>query len=103
MIRRKRKRKKGRKKEEEIKMGRRGEDIKKRKSMIKMRREGDEKRRGENDKEKGKCTYISEYGLEESKKILHQITNEAISMLDEFGKKAEFLKELARYIETRNK
>lgn len=56
-----------------------------------------------NDKEKGKCTYISEYGLEESKKILHQITNEAISMLDEFGKKAEFLKELARYIETRNK
>ena len=56
-----------------------------------------------NDKEKGKCTYISEYGLEESKKILHQITNEAISMLDEFGKKAEFLKELARFIETRNK
>ena len=67
---------------------------------------GDEKITGKpvgNDKEKGKCTYVSEYGLEKSKKILHQITNEAILELDEFGEKAEFLVELARYIETRNK
>lgn len=67
---------------------------------------GDEKITGKpvgNDKEKGKCTYVSEYGLEKSKEILHQITNEAILELDEFGEKAEFLTNLARYIETRNK
>lgn len=67
---------------------------------------GDEKITGKpvgNDKEKGKCTYVSEYGLEKSKEILHQITNEAILELEEFGEKAEFLKSLARYIETRNK
>ena len=67
---------------------------------------GDEKITGKpvgNDREKGKCTYVSEYGLEKSKEILHQITNEAIGELDEFGKKAEFLVSLARYIETRNK
>ena len=67
---------------------------------------GDEKITGKpvgNDREKGKCTYVSEYGLEKSKEILHQITNEAIGELDEFGEKAEFLASLARYIETRNK
>ncbi len=67
---------------------------------------GDEKITGKpvgNDREKGKCTYVSEYGLEKSKEILHQITNEAIEELDEFGKKTEFLVSLARYIETRNK
>ena len=67
---------------------------------------GDEKITGKpvgNDREKGKCTYVSEYGLEKSKEILHQITNEAIGELDEFGEKAEFLVSLARYIETRNK
>ena len=46
---------------------------------------------------------LIEYGLEKSKEILHQITNEAILELDEFGEKAEFLTNLARYIETRNK
>ena len=56
-----------------------------------------------NDKEKGKCTYVSIFGLEEAKKILHQITNEAIEIINTFGEKAEFLKELARYIEIRNK
>ena len=67
---------------------------------------GDEKITGKpvgNDREKGKCTYVSEYGLEKSKEILHQITSEAIGELDEFGEKAEFLVSLARYIETRNK
>ncbi len=67
---------------------------------------GDEKITGKpvgNDREKGKCTYVSEYGLEKSKEILHQITNEAIGELDEFEEKAEFLVSLARYIETRNK
>ena len=67
---------------------------------------GDEKITGKpvgNDREKLKSTYVSEYGLEKSKEILHQITNEAIGELDEFGEKAEFLVSLARYIETRNK
>lgn len=67
---------------------------------------GDEKITGKpvgNDKEKGKCTYVSKLGLEEAKKILHQITNEAIEIINTFGEKAEFLKELARYIEIRNK
>lgn len=67
---------------------------------------GDEKITGKpvgNDKEKGKCTYVSEYGLEKSKEILHKITNEAICLLETFGDRAEFLKELAKYIETRNK
>ena len=41
--------------------------------------------------------------LEKSKEILHSITKEAISQLNEFGEKAEFLRELARYIEKRNK
>ena len=67
---------------------------------------GDEKITGKpvgNDKEKQKCTYVSEYGLEKAKEILNLITNEAILELEEFGQKAEFLQNLAKYIETRNK
>lgn len=55
------------------------------------------------DKELGKCTYISQYGLQGAKEILDQITKEAIQELQEFGEKAEFLKELALYIQNRNK
>ena len=46
--------------------------------------EGDEKVLGKpvgNDKELKKCTYVSKYGLEESKKILDKITKEAIENL----------------------
>ena len=67
---------------------------------------GDEKITGKpvgNDKERWKCTYGSKYGLDGAKEILHLITNEAISELEEFGQKAEFLQNLAKYIETRNK
>ena len=56
-----------------------------------------------NDKEMKKCTYISQYGLEKAKKILSQITKEAISEVEEYGERAEFLKELALYIQNRNK
>ena len=56
-----------------------------------------------NDKEMGKCTYVSQYGLEKSKEILDKITKEAIEELTEYGDKAEFLKDLALYIENRNK
>ena len=68
--------------------------------------EGDEKVLGKpvgNDKELKKCTYVSKYGLEESKKILDKITKEAIENLSGFGNKAEFLRGLALYIENRNK
>ncbi len=56
-----------------------------------------------NDKELEKCTYVSQYGLQGAKSILDKITKEAISELEEFGEKAEFLKQLALYIQNRNK
>ena len=68
--------------------------------------EGDEAILGKpvgNDKELEKCTYVSQYGLQEAKDILGKITKEAIEELEVFGEKAEFLKELALYIQNRNK
>ena len=68
--------------------------------------EGDEKVLGKpvgNDKAMEKCTYVSKYGLEESKEILEKITKEAIEELKSYGDKAEFLKKLALYIKNRNK
>ena len=56
-----------------------------------------------NDKAMEKCTYVSQYGLEKAKEILAQITKEAIDELEEYGEKAGFLKELALYIQNRNK
>ncbi len=67
--------------------------------------EGDEKILGKpvgNDKELGKCTYVSKYGLQGAKDILEKITKEAIQELEIYGEKAEFLKELAIYIKNRN-
>lgn len=68
--------------------------------------EGDEKILGKpvgNDRELGKCTYVSQYGLQGAKDILDEITKEAIEELKKYGDKAEFLKELALYIKNRNK
>lgn len=56
-----------------------------------------------NDKELEKCTYVSKYGLQGAKKILEEITKEAIEELKEYGDRAEFLRELALYIKNRNK
>lgn len=56
-----------------------------------------------NDKELEKCTYVSKYGLQGTKKILEEITKEAIEELKEYGDRAEFLRELALYIKDRNK
>lgn len=67
---------------------------------------GDEKVLGKpvgNDKEKEKCTFVTMYGLEKSKELLNNITKEAVNIISEYGEKAEFLKELALYIESRNK
>ena len=44
-----------------------------------------------NDKELEKCTYVSKYGLQGAKKILEEITKEAIEELKEYGDRAEFL------------
>lgn len=56
-----------------------------------------------NDKELGKCTYVSYYGLEGAKQELNKITDEAILVLKEYGEKAEFLRQLAVYIRDRQK
>ena len=56
-----------------------------------------------NDKELEKCTFVSKYGLQGAKKILEEITKEAIEELKEYGDRAEFLRELALYIKDRNK
>lgn len=68
--------------------------------------EGDEEILGKpvgNDKELEKCTYVSQYGLQGAKDILDKITKEAIEKLERYGNKAEFLKELALYIQNREK
>lgn len=65
---------------------------------------GDEKKTGKpvgNDREKNKVTFVTKYGLDESKNLLDKIVNEAIEDLDNFGEKAWFLKELALYIKDR--
>ena len=68
--------------------------------------EGDEAILGKpvgNDKKLEKCTYVSKYGLEGAKEILDKITNEAIEELNEYGERAEFLRQLASYIKNRHK
>ena len=56
-----------------------------------------------NDKRLEKCTYVSKYGLEKAKEILNGIIKEATEELEIYGEKAQFLIELANYIENRNK
>lgn len=68
--------------------------------------EGDEAILGKpvgNDKELEKCTYVSQYGLQGAKDILEKITKEAIKELERYDNKAEFLKDLALYIQNRDK
>lgn len=66
---------------------------------------GDSKELGKpvgNDKERGKCTYTTKYGLEKAQEMLGEITNEAISVIKSFDN-SKFLEELALYIANRNK
>ena len=69
--------------------------------------EGDEKIMGKpsySDIEKGKCTYPSLLGIEESKRLGWECVNEAISAISIFkSPQAEFLKAVATYIMTRTK
>ncbi|MFA6308693.1 MAG: polyprenyl synthetase family protein [Clostridia bacterium] len=55
------------------------------------------------DEIKNKSTFISMYGLEQSKVKLREATRNAIASLDIFGEKAAFLIELTEFIEKRNK
>jgi len=67
---------------------------------------GDEKVLGKpvgNDIKRGKCTYVTKYGLEQSQKMLEELTKEATEIAEIYNEKGEFLKELALYIQTRNK
>ena len=68
--------------------------------------EGDELITGKpvgNDEARGKCTYISKYGLDEAKRVLKNLIEDAVKIAESYGEKAEFLKELALYIKNRNK
>ena len=56
-----------------------------------------------NDKEMGKCTYVSYYGLDGAKQELNKIIEEAIEQIKIYGEKSEFLRQLALYIKDRNK
>lgn len=65
---------------------------------------GDEKVLGKpvgNDRERGKCTYVTKYGLEQSQKLLQNLTDDAIKIINYYNKN-EFLKDLALYIANRN-
>lgn len=65
---------------------------------------GDEKLLGKpigSDKESGKITYVSLFGLEESRKAAEKLTKEALSELDKFDDN-EFLKELTMFLLVRN-
>lgn len=56
-----------------------------------------------NDKKRGKCTYVKMYGLEKSKEVLSNLTSEAVNIMETYEEKGKFLKELALYMENRNK
>lgn len=67
---------------------------------------GDERVLGKpvgNDKKRGKCTYVSKYGLEKAEEELDKNIKEALKILEKYSNKADFLKELTLYIENRNK
>lgn len=49
----------------------------------------------------GKSTYVSLYGLEKAKQMLKDVTNEGIAFLEQFGNRADFLRELASALVTR--
>ena len=56
-----------------------------------------------NDTKLKKATYVTMFGLEKAEEYLDEIMNEAIKLIEIYGEKAEFLKELAIYIKERNK
>lgn len=55
------------------------------------------------DEANDKTTYVTLYGVEGAKKQAEEYTNKAISIIEPYGEKAEFFKELAQYLLKRNK
>lgn len=53
------------------------------------------------DAKNNKTTYVSLYGLDGAKKMLQNVTHNAINALSAFGEKAWFLRETARFIAER--
>ncbi len=67
---------------------------------------GDEKELGKpvgSDKECGKSTYVSLFGLEKSREYADELTDAAVESLAVFGDEADFLTELAYSLVKRNK
>ena len=67
---------------------------------------GDEKILGKpvgNDREHGKVTFVTKYGLNKAKEILEEVTSEALKEIEYYREKGEFLKELALYIKNRER
>lgn len=56
-----------------------------------------------NDKKMNKITFVSKYGLEKAKEELEKTIEKGVKELEDYGKKAEFLRELALYIKDRQK
>ena len=54
------------------------------------------------DKEQGKITFVTLYGLEKAKQMEQDLTKQAKEALDVFGNKADVLKDLADFIIQRN-
>lgn len=53
------------------------------------------------DMDRNKSTYVQLYGVDKSKKIAEELIEKAVESLSEFGQQANFLKELAYYIQNR--
>lgn len=55
------------------------------------------------DEKNNKTTYLSHFDLEECENIVAELTKRAETILESFGSKSEFLKELVNYLIVRNK
>lgn len=67
---------------------------------------GNEKTLGKpvgNDRQKGKCTYVTKYGIQKAQEMLDTLIKDSIEIIDTFGEKGIFLKQLSKYIEDREK
>ena len=68
--------------------------------------EGDAEQLGKNtgsDELNNKTTYVTMFGIDGAKEKAREHTEKAISLLNEFGERAEFFRELAKYLLTRKK
>ena len=54
------------------------------------------------DKNESKITYVTKYGIDKSKQMIHDLYEEAISHIHIFGNKKAFLIDLFKYTITRN-